>query len=239
MSQSGNDDLTERLARLQQGEVDTQDDERADEDDQAGDVVDFGGQPPVIAPSPASQPAAPLPTRGPVRQPAVVTPQSLANARAAAASQRISPGAHVPKPAIPVRSGERIQSSAVPAQVPTRVTFDAPESAALATDEDDATLVPAASEEYLARPAARPVARAPVDRSFERRRTLIPILLTLGVLLPLIAAQRWLADAASPLAAMPGWLVGLLIAAGVLLLALAGLNMTLVRRTTSARGLQV
>lgn len=251
MANRRDDDLAAALAKLQRGEIEVGDDETSEGDaaEARGDFVDLGAPPPP-----------------PLAKPVPAPPPNLAAARAAAAAQRVAPApreaaAAKVAPVAPIAAVPRVQSApprAVdrkpppaaaapvrPMEMPPRpMQLTGGADVAMAdvdppiVDEDDATLVPAASDEYLARPAAPRPAAPRADRALERRRTLIPILLTLGVLLPLLGIMRWIVDAASPLGSMPGWLAGLLIGGGVALLGLAGLNMALVQRTAAAPALQ-
>jgi hypothetical protein len=97
--------------------------------------------------------------------------------------------------------------------------------------------------ETLASPAAEvPIASSPAadaqrrslfsradDRRLHARRTLIPILLTCGVLLIAIASLKWLAGPISIFAQLELWVAIVMIALGGALLAVAGLNMLQVR----------
>ncbi len=67
------------------------------------------------------------------------------------------------------------------------------------------------------------------QRSLRNKRTLIPIMLTLGVLLPAIATLKWILAEDSPFAALPLGAVMALLAIGAVLQALAILNMLHVR----------
>ena len=76
---------------------------------------------------------------------------------------------------------------------------------------------------------ARYVGPTALDRSINTKRTLIPILLTLGVLLPALGSLKWLMPPDSPFTALP--LTGVIasIALGAVLLLLAIANMVHVR----------
>lgn len=69
-------------------------------------------------------------------------------------------------------------------------------------DEDDVVIVPAPSPEVLAaRPAPRPVVRQQhLVQRLEFKRTLIPILLTLGVICPFVGLMGYFVKATSPYA---------------------------------------
>ena len=69
-----------------------------------------------------------------------------------------------------------------------------------------------------------------LERRIHNRRTLIPILLTCGVLMPAVGSLKWLRGADSPFAAWPTWAPVVLSLCGLLLLVLAVANMTQVRQ---------
>jgi hypothetical protein len=72
------------------------------------------------------------------------------------------------------------------------------------------------------------------ERRIHNRRTLIPILLTCGVLMPIVGALKWLRGPESPFSAWPVWAPFLLVACGLVLLLLAFANMMQVRRMMQA-----
>ena len=67
---------------------------------------------------------------------------------------------------------------------------------------------------------------------------MIPILLTTGVMLFIMAAARWVVPEEAALAQMPGWSVAVLIFLGALMLTLAVLNMMAVHHEQQRRQLQ-
>ena len=67
------------------------------------------------------------------------------------------------------------------------------------------------------------------ERRIHNRRTLIPILLTCGVLMPAVGSLKWLRGPESPFATWPTWAPLVLVGCGVLLLLLAVANMVQVR----------
>jgi hypothetical protein len=97
-------------------------------------------------------------------------------------------------------------------------------------------------DEILAAPAPDPSVFAPrrptrdliAERRIHNRRTLIPILLTCGVLMPAVGALKWLRGPESPFAAWPMWVPLLLLGCGVVLLLLAAANMMQVRQMMSS-----
>jgi hypothetical protein len=96
----------------------------------------------------------------------------------------------------------------------------------------------ASSDDILAAPAPdasvfaprRPTRDLVADRQIHHRRTLIPILLTCGVLMPAVGALKWLRGPESPFAAWPVWAPIALAACGVVMLLLAVVNMMQVRQ---------
>ena len=67
---------------------------------------------------------------------------------------------------------------------------------------------------------------------------MIPILLTTGVMLFVMAAARWIAPEDAALAQMPAWSAGVLIFLGLVMLTLAAINMMAVRHDQRRRQLQ-
>lgn len=86
--------------------------------------------------------------------------------------------------------------------------------------------MPAPSVEYLAHPPHHAPAstRSTAERTIRFRRTVIPIMLTSGMLMVAATVLKYTVHADAPLAAMPTWTAVLLLAAGVALLVVAGLN---------------
>jgi hypothetical protein len=84
-------------------------------------------------------------------------------------------------------------------------------------DDDDAVIVPAPPVEYLAHSTPRP--QLAKHQRLESRRTLIPVLFTLGGCLIAIGACKWLCNPATPLGQQPTWMaIGLFVIAGISLL---------------------
>ena len=96
----------------------------------------------------------------------------------------------------------------------------------------------AGGDEMLAAPPPDPSVFAPkratrdlhIERRIHNRRTLIPILLTCGVLMPIVGALKWLMPDDSPFAAWSIWAPVALTVCGLVLLALAAANMLQVRQ---------
>jgi hypothetical protein len=74
------------------------------------------------------------------------------------------------------------------------------------------------------------------DRRTRNRRTLIPILLTCGVLMPIVGSLKWLRGVDSPFAAWSIWPPIALSACGLVLLTLAAANMIQVRKSLPRGG---
>ena len=93
--------------------------------------------------------------------------------------------------------------------------------------EDDDTLnLPAPTPDMLAHRRTAPAAprRAPIARTATFKQSLIPILLTLGILLPALAFWSFALGEESPISAAPGIAIAL-IATGVIMLIFALITM--------------
>jgi hypothetical protein len=102
--------------------------------------------------------------------------------------------------------------------------------------EDDAMLAPAPDPSMLAHPL--PYRPKPIRRgiSLQAKRTLIPILLTTGLLLIVFGALRFVMGPDSPYAKMPNWLTALVSVSGLILLAGAVFTMLQVQHELDRRG---
>jgi hypothetical protein len=105
---------------------------------------------------------------------------------------------------------------------------DGDDRAASASSSDDILAAPAPDASVFA--PRRPTRDLRAERQIHNRRTLIPILLTCGVLMPAVGALKWLRGPDSPFAAWPVWVPIVLGACGVVLLLLAAGNMMQVRQ---------
>ena len=100
---------------------------------------------------------------------------------------------------------------------------------------------PPGGDEMLAAPPPDPSVFAPkhstrdllAERRIHHRRTLIPILLTCGVLMPAVGSLKWARGPDSPFSSWPIWAPVVLSLCGVVMLALAVVNMMQVRRLMS------
>ena len=105
-------------------------------------------------------------------------------------------------------------------------------------DEDDQVIVPAPDASVFYKPeyASAPTTRAPgVVQSTGFRRTTIPILLTAGLIMMVLAALHfvWNADN-NPMGGLPVWFAGVMILMGLVLWGLAVANMMTVKHIMEA-----
>jgi hypothetical protein len=129
-------------------------------------------------------------------------------------------------------SGEHDPADALAAMTGGGSAGDAIDDAQQPAGDDDMMAAPAPDASVFApRRTTRDLA---TDRHIHNRRTLIPILLTCGVLLPAIGSLKWLRGPESPFAAWPMWAPLLLAACGLLMLLLAFANMRQVRHMMRA-----
>jgi hypothetical protein len=119
---------------------------------------------------------------------------------------------------------------------PTQRNPDAdapPESRLQIVDDDDAALIPELAPERLASAsrygAARPTSRPGGTRSLYFRRTMIPILLTCGLIFAALAAMWFTSDHDHAVRRTGPWLPVALVALGAVFLLLAVINMAQVK----------
>ena len=183
-----------------------------------------------IAPSehapvaPVEPPPAPRAAPRPAPRTAVPSAETARPQRPAAPSLR--PAAPVaraaPKPVAP--SNELI----VPAIEDQPIVMD---DDSVIMDAPDASVFAAKRPLKL----AKKIDRAALYRTIGYRQTLIPILLTCGVLMLVFAALRPVLGPDSALAELPAWVPALLAVTGLVLLGFAGLNMASVRTELAER----
>lgn len=179
-------------------------------------ITGNGDSRPASRPARPARPAQPHGTR-PSAPKAAPTPAP------AAARPVMTPPPQPPKarPAVPPQL--RPLEPAAPAQV------EEPQPD-FAVYDDDSVIVPAPPIDALAQThhhAAR--AKRQYLRSISARRTFIPVLLTVGVMLIVAATVRYFVGEDAPLATLPKWSSVAGYAAGGLLLIVALLNMLQVR----------
>jgi hypothetical protein len=105
-------------------------------------------------------------------------------------------------------------------------------------DDGDAVIVPAPSAEvFLAKPRPTPKPKSSYAQSIQFKQTVIPVLLTLGVIGILSAAMPFLSPSASGIAVLRGQplLLTLLASVGLAFLVVAWLNMLQVKSTLDAQ----
>jgi hypothetical protein len=244
MAESNHDDLADALARMAGGKGETLEHQE--------DV-----------PTPPPKPVRPAPVKPAVTRPAApgtsVPPKPRAVTPAASAPAPIKPArpaapalASQPQPAAPVRPTAPVIRKDRPTaptirQSPAEPDVDGGQSTGLSSqaddsqiiDDDDSVIVPA-PEASVFMPKAKPItsadARAKIQKKkrLEYRRTLIPILLTTGVMLLIFGVLKFLAGPDSQLANIPGWAPLMLLGIGVFLLVLAGINMLSVKHELAA-----
>jgi hypothetical protein len=114
------------------------------------------------------------------------------------------------------------------------LTMEADAVAHVVEDDDTLNLPPPPEEVFGARrpPPGRP-RREPLFRTLHFKQTLIPILLTMGVLLSGIAAWTFSMGEESPLAT-DLWIPGVVLGIGVLMLLFAALTMLQVKSQLAA-----
>ncbi len=199
--------------------------------------VPMEGAPKPVAPRPVVPPGAtPLP-------PGALKSQQK---KGEAASKAKSPAARKPSVARP-QAPMRPQTPGLPQSEPATQANAAPPSdwlsspelpssgmAEIVTTDDDAVMVPAPSMETLGhvhtKPATTHRAHLPTIKSVEARRTVIPVLLTCGLLLFIAATMRLVTSPDTPLRSLPPWMSWAGYALGMLLWGVALINMFSVRK---------
>jgi hypothetical protein len=191
--------------------------------------------PPAPTARPATPPTAPSPS--PVARARPQTPQvPIPQGRPASPARPPQPGS----PLIPSRSARPVSPSGVaPPLPPAPASAPAGDSEIIDDEvrpEDDAMLAPAPDPSMLAHPL--PYRPSPIRRglSIDAKRTLIPVLLTTGLLLLLFGALRFVMGPDSPYAKMPNWLTALVAVAGLVMLAGAVFTMFLVQHELERSG---
>jgi hypothetical protein len=139
----------------------------------------------------------------------------------------------VPPPP-PVREFVTHESSSEEVVIDHEAEVEAEAQAIAHVVEDDDTLnLPAPSPEMLAhRPRPPQAKREPLARTLGFKQTLIPILLTMGIMLAGIAAWSFALGDESPVAAK-SWITVAVLAIGALMLVLAVITMLQVRNQLS------
>ena len=259
MAESESDDLADALAQMAGGEIAPSEQEPAapvepeKPTSRPAAVKPVSARPaaPVIKPSPVEPPAAvpvvtvPRPVRpvapmlnsaptppAPPASPAA-PPSGVRGARPIAPALTSTPGAvRRDRPSAPT-----IRQVAI---APTDAEADASQSTGLTAvaagseiiDDDDAVIVPAPeASAFVPKSKTNAEVRKKIarKRNLEFRRTLIPILLTCGVMMLVFAVLRFFTGPDSMLTNLPIWIPIALVTAGLVLLALAVVNILGVR----------
>jgi hypothetical protein len=219
------DELARRLAAMSEG-ASAPHEEAQHAPEHPHDHIDLSQQPPPApTPPPPNAPRMIFPDTGRA-QPPRTAPQPNPFARP-----------NPPPPSIPAAAPSSSRPTA-PGNVyytpptPLRSTPAQPTLPSGSTDiDDDAVIVPPPDPTVFApRPAPRAPARLHRVQTLEFKRTIIPILLTLGVICPTLALVGFLAPATSPLSVLrSAWFSIPFILIGLLNLALAVITMLQVR----------
>jgi hypothetical protein len=208
MAKSKHDELADALSRMHEAEAEHEATEESHGVEPAPEPVQSA------QPSPPARPTSP--------QPRPATP------------------AAPPPPKPVVTSGARQRPS-----VPGRAATPAPGPVApievkeIEHDELQGPHVESSSVKPQAprgRSAPRPTSAAAAKRSVEHKRTMIPILLTIGVILMGLGVLRFVSGSDSPFSLLPVWFVAVLIAMGLASLGLAALNMSIVKHALEEQG---
>lgn len=226
MPERDHDDLAAALEGLHSGEHPSEAPAGSGQDDHVQGL----GTPTQAQPQ-ALRPAMPSPTPRPVARPTVRSAPMPAPADAPPEPPPAPRPARPMEPPVPVASADEAARLAHEREVQQQ-------AAALQgqLSDDDAVAAPAVSLDYLARhPHGRAVRREPYFQSIGFKQTVIPVLLTLGVALPVVGLLKFAADEYSVIAQLPVWVPLVLIAAGLVLLGLAALNMMQVKHQLDAK----
>lgn len=233
-----NDDLAAALNALASGHEPEED--SASESHHAAEVYDEPAAP--VTPPPVARPAK-------VARPAPVTP-AVPVARSTRPTAPASPKATAtptPTPVVEARPASRVRASAPTARPIAPATPAPPEPVEVASDspfdhappdDDDAVIVPAPDQSVFApRPKAAPAvrkARTPIYQTLEFRQTVIPIMLTSGVLAIVLGAIRFGLSDDSIFSAVHSSVAIVLIVLGFMLLGAAALNIMQVKQMLEA-----
>lgn len=198
--------------------------------------------PVVIVPrSAATVPATPPVTPRPTRPAAPVSggPASPTRTpRPVAPAMTSAPGT--------VRKDRPMAPTLRPVIAPTDAEADSGQSTGLSAespgaeivDDDDSVIMPALeASSYKPKSKTTADVRAQISRkrNLEYRRTLIPVLLMTGTLMIVFGILRFFTGPDSMLANLPVWLPIVLLSGGLILLALAGVNMLSVKHQLDAK----
>jgi hypothetical protein len=247
MANPSNDDVAkalEQLAAGQAGEL------RAPSDD-VSHAAPAPASPPA-APAATSQPLSPVrpagagatpkpkPVPGRSAMPASLVNRPLQPPGSAAPPAPRPPGAAANNtPATASRSGAASRpASPGPARpaAPVIASQLASEPQAQVIDDDDRVIVPAPTADVFLHHGTGASARRTPARRLSLRRTLIPILLTAGLILFVLGLLRFLWTENNPLAGLQPWLVVIMFIFALVLWGLAAVNMLAVKQQLASHG---
>lgn len=184
------------------------------------------------APKPRPVPGRPAPSAAsgvrPLQPPGSAAPPTP---RPPGASATVPPlaGARAGSPARPLSAGPIRPAAPV---LPSQPAGD-PRSQPI--DDDDRVIVPAPSADVFLHHATSPSARRTPARSLSLRRTLIPVLLTAGLILFVLVLLRFLWQDNNPLAGLQPWLISIMFVFALVLWGLAAVNMLAVKHQLASR----
>jgi hypothetical protein len=255
MAEAEHDDLADALARMAGGDV-------APSEQTPPAPVEPAPKP-VLRPA-AIKPVAARPMAPTPKLPAAQLPQQPAAPRAARPAAPVlgsptPPSPRVPRPIAPALTStpgaakrERPSAPTIrqPTMAPTDAEADGGQSTGLTAeaagseivDDDDSVIVPAPEASVFvpkSKTSAEVRARIAKKKNLEFRRTLIPILLTCGVMMLAFAGLRFVTGPDSMLSNLPIWIPIALVSAGFILLALAVVNMLGVKAQLDAEAKQL
>ena len=156
----------------------------------------------------------------------------LARALEALAGGQIADDGHPPRPTAPRPLRPSTPSSPASSRpaAPQSMRPATPQSSA--ADDDDAVIVPAPPPSAFLHYRSGRTAPRP---GLTLRRTLIPVLLTCGVILLVLGALPRFLSSENPLSQMPYWLSFVLWGAGAFVLVMAAINMLAVKHLLEAQ----
>ena len=216
MAKSDHDDLADALARLAGGDI------APSERDHDAPVPTPPKPPPP--PKPAFRPTSPTAN---VLRPSAPPPRAPAPPPSPVVARPQRPAVPPSRPLAPP------PPNLTPPEPPGPIAGDA------VVEDDDVVFVPPHDPSVFvpkrtALTTAEAQARAAHRKRVEFRRTLIPVLLSCGVIAIAFAVATVALGPDSISATLPHWVVPTLVSAGVVLLVLAGLNMASVRSLQAA-----
>jgi len=197
--------------------------------------INGGGEP-----QPTQRPARPALPPGAIAPKPAPPPLDPARPEPTAPVRLIRPAPASSRPAAPARpAAPPLLRPAVPQMpAPSAPVDEAPP--AFAINDDDVALIPAPADAFASSGPSvavqRSAERRRTQRSMSSRRTVIPILLTLGVMLIAAAFLRSHVSQDAPLSTLPPWLSIAGYAVGASLLAVAAINMLQVRSALARAG---